>query len=172
MTDQPTGDATREAVLAELKLTREALTEIPRRLTEVEEKGTNTARGVIGVALALLLGGMAFLWHDNRANADQNDRFEDFAFCQATYNQANADITKVRAIFTTQLNAAQAKRDEAIGKILTTRKGDIVAVFASYNKALAAIETSRADNPIPAYPDCYSKYIRQIPPVVTPAPKG
>jgi hypothetical protein len=157
----PLTEEQRAEVLRELKDTRDVLAGIPDRLKDVEQKGQHTRWAVLVVALLLLLGGMAFLLHESRANNAQNDRFEEFAYCQAQYNQTNADISKIRAVLSTRYNTNTAKLIVSVGKIVAQRKGDINKAFGTYNKELAAIETERANNPLPAYPDCYNKYIRQ-----------
>jgi hypothetical protein len=157
----PLSEEQRTEVLTELKTTREALAGIPDRLKEVEERGQHTRWAVAVVAFALLLGGMAFLWHESRANDDQNSRFEEFAYCQAQYNETNAQISRTRAVLSTSYNKNTARLILSVGKIVADQKGDINKAFSTYNKNLAAIETERANNPLPLYPDCYNKYIKQ-----------
>lgn len=186
MTNQPPdpADDIRLQVLAEVKSTREALVDIPRKLELLENKTDRAVWGVVGVAFALLLAAVGFLWHDSHQNGKQNDRFDDFAYCQAQYNQANATISKIRTDLASKYNANTARNatnsrnlNLTVGKIVAKGKGDINKAFSDYNaedaaiqKELAKIEAARADNPLPEYPNCYDKYIKQTVPAA-PIPK-
>lgn len=177
MTNQPPdpADDIRLQVLAEVKATREALVDIPGKLERLENKTDRAVWGVVGVGFTLMVAAVLFVWSVAHGNHEQNARFEDFAFCQAQWNQANSDITKIRTDLATQYNANTARSaansrnlNITVGKIVAAGKGDIKKAFNDYNTEdaaiqheLAKIESKRADNPLPAYPDCYRKYIKE-----------
>lgn len=152
---------TRKEVLEEFKATRVALENIPDRLERVTKTTGKLVISTVVIVLVIIIIVIGYLWKANNDTNNQNEKFDNFAFCQAQYNRVNAVVSKTRAELNTQLNSAQATRDVQIAKIVSTGKGDINKVFKDYSTALAKIETKRADNPLPAYPECYSKYITQ-----------
>ena len=164
-----------KATRDQLKTTEARLSDAESRQTKAEEKSKNTVWAVIGIGFIVMALAIGFAWKDARANARQNERFSEFAFCQAQYNKANSEISKIRAELTSRYNANSArynansrKLNLTVGTIVAAGKGNINKAFSDYNaedariqQELAKIETARADNPLPVYPDCYNKYIRE-----------
>lgn len=111
----------------------------------------------------VILMGIIIAWaqyEDAKANEEQDQKFLEFAYCQAQYNNTNTAVSKIRSDLATldRENTKQLNKD--VGKIVATKKGDINKAFNDYNLRTAEIEAKRADNPLPAYPDCANKYLR------------
>lgn len=101
------------------------------------------------------------LWQAQKDNEDQDNRFISFAYCQAQYNETSKAVSDIRAELAKQDRENTKQLNKDVGKIVANGKGDINKAFADYNQRLAEIESKRADNPLPAYPQCYDMYIRE-----------
>lgn len=167
--------AENEKLRADVKAHNDSVEKLTTRLTEAEDKGRHTVWAVVGIGFLVFAIALGLTWRASQQNKDQNDKLNEFAYCQATYNKANAEISQIRTKINARYNANTArdnandrKLNLAVGKIVTSGLGDIKEAFNEYNaedakvqKELAKIEADRADNPLPEYPDCYNKYIKE-----------
>lgn len=119
-------------------------------------KNNTLAYILIGLTAATVVAS-AKTYHDVAA---QQDRFNDFAYCQAQYNDVNAAITAARAAFAAEDRRNTQDLNVAIGKIVKLGEGDVNREFAKYDRRLARTDAKRTANPVPVAPRCYDRYLR------------